>query len=285
MLRLYYLLFINYKHKVTINNNNNNKNNLNKYSPSCDRLISPVKSYGNAELFREEVLKDNRGKSGIYMWKNNLNQKTYVGSAVDLSKRLGSYYNESELNRNSRPIKDALIKYGHKDFTLEILEYCPQTKLLDREQFYIDFFVPEYNILKFANSLLGFKHSQETIEKLKSKIISPEHKELISSIHKGKFVSPETRNKLAIATANYKKSNPLTSEALANIRAKTLAREGVPVSVLNTETNEAKEFTNQTEAGEFIGVKRQAIYNAIKRGTLLFMRDINSNLFWFNSKQ
>jgi hypothetical protein len=52
------------------NNNNNNNNNLNsnlnsnKYSPSTkgDRLISPVKSYGNAELFREAVLKDNRGR-------------------------------------------------------------------------------------------------------------------------------------------------------------------------------------------------------------------------------
>jgi hypothetical protein len=32
-----------------------------------------------------------------------------------------------------------------------------------------------------------------------------------------------------------------------------------------TQTNEVKEFTNQTEAGEFLGVTRQAIYNAIKR--------------------
>jgi uncharacterized protein YbcV (DUF1398 family) len=53
--------------------NNNNKKNINK--SSCNRLISPVKSYGNAELFREVILKDNRGKSGIYRWVNNLNKK------------------------------------------------------------------------------------------------------------------------------------------------------------------------------------------------------------------
>lgn len=35
--------------------------------------------------------------------------------------------------------------------------------------------------------------------------------------------------------------------------------------ILYTKTNEVKEFTNQTEAGEFLGVTRQAIYNAIKR--------------------
>lgn len=73
-----------------------------------------------------------------YRWVNNLNKKTYVGSGVNLAKRLVSYYNENGLKRNPRPIQDALIKYGHKNFTLEILEYCPPTKLLEREQFYLD---------------------------------------------------------------------------------------------------------------------------------------------------
>lgn len=129
--------------------------------------------------------------------------------------------------------------------------------------------IPDYNILKYAYSLLGFKHSEETLEKFKTRIVSPEHKEILSSIHKGKLVSEETRNKLAVATASYRKNNPLTTEALANITAKTLAREGVSVSVLNTQTNEIKEFSNQTEAGEFLGVTRQAIYNAVKRGSLI----------------
>lgn len=74
------------------------------------------------------------------------------------------------------------------------------------------------------------------------------------------------RDKLSLATANYKKNNPLTAEALANIRAKTIEREGVAVTVLNTQTNEVKSFTNQTEAGLFLGISRQAIYNAIRRG-------------------
>ena len=205
-----------------------------------------------------------------------MNRKSYVGSGVDLAKRLRSYYNENDLKKNSRPIQDALLKYGHNNFTLEILEYCDKTKLLDREQFYFDILNPEYNILKFAYSLLGFKHSPEDIEKFKLKIISPEHRELLSSVHKGKLVSQETRDKLSVATANYKKNNPLSTSALANIRAKTLEREGVSVKVLNTQTtlasamqsraeDEVKEFTNQTEAGEFLGVTRQAIYNAIKR--------------------
>jgi len=74
---------------------------------------------------------------------------------------------------------------------------------------------------------------------------------------------------LAIATASYKKNNPLTPEALDNIKYKTTVREGVSVSVLNTHTNEVKQFTNQTEAGKFLGVTRQAVYNAIKRDTFI----------------
>jgi len=256
---------------------NNNDKSLNKLQDTNDdnksisvdtidvKLVSSVKSYRDAEASKNEVLKDNRGQSGIYRWINNLNGKTYVGSGVNLAKRLGNYYNIKELSRNPRPIQDALLKYGHSNFTLEVLEYSPKTKLIEREQFYLDLLVPEYNILKHAYSLLGFKHSQESIEKFKAKLISPEHREILSSIHTGKLVSEETRNKLAAATASYRKNNPLTPEALANIKAKTLAREGVSVSVLNTQTNEVKEFTNQTEAGEFLGVTRQAIYNAIKR--------------------
>lgn len=234
-----------------------------------NNLITPIKRYENAELYKEEILRDNLDQTGLYRWVNNLNKKTYVGSAVNLAKRMRSYYSEADLKRNSRPIKDALLKYGHKNFTLEILEYCTKVELIEREQFYLDLLAPEYNILKYAYSVLGFKHSEENIEKFKSRVISPEHKQLLSAVHKGKLVSSETRKKLSIATTNYRKNNPLTPEALANIRVKTLAREGVSVSVLNTETNEVKEFTNQTEAGEFIGVTRQAIYGAIKRGKLI----------------
>jgi DNA-binding XRE family transcriptional regulator len=44
---------------------------------------------------------------------------------------------------------------------------------------------------------------------------------------------------------------------------------GVAVSIINTETNEIIKFTNQTEAGQYLGVTRQAIYGAIKRGKLV----------------
>ena len=220
-------------------------------------------------LNKNIILTENKNESGIYRWVNTLNNNTYVGSGLNLSKRVGNYYNKSELKRNPRPIHAALLKYGYENFNLEILEYCKADELIVREQYYLDLLIPEYNVLTSAYSLLGFKHSPENIAKFKLKKISQEHKDILSLTHLGKVVSQETKDKLSLATTNYKKNNPLSSEALANIRAKTLAREGVSVSILNTQTNEVKSFSTLTEAGQYLDVKRQAIRNAINRGSLV----------------
>jgi len=47
--------------------NNNNDNNIKIV------LASPVIKYTNSEELKSQVLKDNKGKSGIYRWVNNLN--------------------------------------------------------------------------------------------------------------------------------------------------------------------------------------------------------------------
>ncbi len=35
-------------------------------------------------------------------------------------------------------IYKAILKHGHSNFSLEILEYCEPSKVLEREQYYID---------------------------------------------------------------------------------------------------------------------------------------------------
>lgn len=97
--------------------------------------IEPRKLYTDSQLLRNEILKENKDLSGIYCWTNKETGDTYVGSGLDLAKRLGSYYQSSELNRNPRHINRALLKYGHDKFKLEILEYCDKDKLIEREQY------------------------------------------------------------------------------------------------------------------------------------------------------
>jgi hypothetical protein len=45
--------------------------------------LIPIKSYSNAETNKATILQDNKDKSGIYMWRNLINGKKYIGSAID----------------------------------------------------------------------------------------------------------------------------------------------------------------------------------------------------------
>lgn len=54
------------------------------------------------------------------------------------------------------------MKYGYSSFKLEILEYCDTNNLLKKEQYYLDYLKPEYNVLRIAGSMLGFKHREST---------------------------------------------------------------------------------------------------------------------------
>ena len=75
-------------------------------------------------------------------------------------------------------------------FKLEILEYCDPKDVISREQYYLDLLKPQYNILKNAYSLLGYKHSAESLAKISARalgrIFSEEHKTKLSEALKGK---------------------------------------------------------------------------------------------------
>jgi group I intron endonuclease len=56
------------------------------------------------------------------MLTNKLNGKKYVGSYINLRRRLLEYYNVNRLlNEKSMPINVALLKYGYHNFRLTIL--------------------------------------------------------------------------------------------------------------------------------------------------------------------
>lgn len=136
--------------------------------------INPAVIYINAEIDKEKIIKENSKKSGIYRWTNLKTGFTYVGSSVNLGRRL-SYYYYSSLKSKNMIINKAISKYGYSNFKLEILEYCKSEDCIKREQYYLDLLNPEYNILKIAGSTLGFKHSEETIAKFKKRKFTIEH--------------------------------------------------------------------------------------------------------------
>jgi hypothetical protein len=70
--------------------NNNNSNNKN---------IMPVVSYVNVEKNKFIIYEENRNKSGIYRWNNLVTGSSYVGSAINFTKRLSNYLSPRFINK------------------------------------------------------------------------------------------------------------------------------------------------------------------------------------------
>jgi len=128
--------------------------------------LIPIKIYSNVEENKGKILKENQKKSGVYLWTNLINGKCYIGSAIDLSDRLKFYFStkamENSLKNSQSYIYNALLKYGHSNFSLTILEYCSPDICIEREDYYLSSLPHEYNILQKAGSSLGHKHSEES---------------------------------------------------------------------------------------------------------------------------
>src|SRR5437588_3816993 len=98
--------------------------------------IISIKSYFNAEADKGKIIKENKDKSGIYMFQNTINGKRYIGSSDNLNRifsAAAAYFNINHLLRNqSMAICSALIKHGYPNFSLIIVEYCEVAELLIR---------------------------------------------------------------------------------------------------------------------------------------------------------
>src|SRR5690606_35240368 len=130
--------------------------------------LIPVVFYNNADTDKTSIFNDNKNKAGIYQWTHESGKK-YVGSAINLNRRLYKYYSANYLNNETTYISRAIREHGHSKFSLSILEYIDISNLskdeikkliLSKEQYYIDLLNPEYNILKNAGSILGFRHKE-----------------------------------------------------------------------------------------------------------------------------
>jgi len=90
---------------------------LRNYTTSSDNLlnnnnINQVKVYWDAYAKRKDILKENKGKSGVYMLTNKLTNDIYNGQSVEISKRFRNYFNLNYIKSKSNLIiSRALIKY------------------------------------------------------------------------------------------------------------------------------------------------------------------------------
>ena len=149
--------------------------------------IKPIKVYNNFKEDRDQLMRDQKEKTGVYCLVNLTNGHIYIGSSINLAVRMRNYLNTTFLKnkRNKNlPIIQALLKYGQENFAVLIVEYVDVEILAIRETHYITQLLPYYNVLKQGYSSLGYKHTENTRQMLKelakNRVHSLETKALIS---------------------------------------------------------------------------------------------------------
>lgn len=116
-------------------------------------------------------------KCGIYVIINLINKKFYIGSSINIGKRVIRH--KCDLNRrvhDNKHLQAAWIKYGKDSFKFDILKECSPSELKKLEQIYLDeyqCYIPEigYNMCRNAENVTGRKHSKESIEIIRLKNI------------------------------------------------------------------------------------------------------------------
>lgn len=189
----------------------------------------------------------------IYVIRNIVDGKVYVGSAVDYPARWSVHRSRLEKgNHHSIRLQRSWKKYGADVFAFEILEMISdkrglKNRLVNREQYWIEtlgaFGLFGFNMSPMASSSLGAirtpeqraaqslrrtgmkmkPHTQETKDKMrrshlgrKTGPMSEGHKKAISMSNLGKKMSVEARAKMSIAHMG-RTRGPMTQEHKAKI--------------------------------------------------------------------
>lgn len=198
--------------------------------------VNFVKFYLDADRQRMDIIKDNKDKAGIYLWENKENGNLYIGSSVDLRRRMWTYYNINSLIKEKRPGRHrgavsprSILKYGYTCFSLYILEYCNKEDLIRREHSYIDFLKPKYNISLAEGTIVRKTKKEKTCR-------PSDVKAKISATMSGRTFTDEHKLSLSLSKKNSKK-----------------------LSIFNIQTNEETIFHSISQAERSMGFPKGAI--------------------------
>ena len=178
---------------------------------------------------------------GIYKITSPKN-KIYIGQSSDIDYRFLCY---KKLKCKAQPrIYNSFLKYGVENHLFEIIEECTIELLNERERCWQDYYnvlgkeglncefvstnkfskvVSEETKKKIANTLTGFKHSEESKKKISKGLIgrpvSKDTRKKISDSNKNTIFTEERKNKISKALTGRK----LSKECLEK-RSKSISR-------------------------------------------------------------
>lgn len=195
--------------------------------------------------------------SGIYVIRNIINNKIYIGSSVNITKRWNTHKRSLRNNtHHSIILQRAYNKYGIDNFSYEIIENINNKDILiSREQIWLDFFKPEYNICITAGSNLGRKFSS-----YKKKVLTQEHKDNIAKSLIGRPSTNKGKPSPLIGTKRREESN--IKQSLSIMGKPAYNRQGIVQYDINM--NIINEFDSLSQAGLLLNIDRHKIVKIIK---------------------
>lgn len=244
-----------------------------------------------------------RKVTGIYKITNTINNKSYVGSSVDVYQRGCMYKHLIKRKKlHNKHLQSSVEKYGYDNFTFELLDKCEEgTSVFDLhqlEQSYINKINPEYNKRTVVDTNHLLSHSQQTKDKISkslkesfkngSKVINriQEHNIKVSLFdlsgnhiqdfpglaHCADFVKCRSVsvgyaiNSERRRVKNYIVLRTEESNSVKDFLNKPRLTYSKKVTVLDIITNETIEFTNCKACSEFIKCKAETVKKCYENG-------------------
>lgn len=150
--------------------------------------------------------------SCVYEIRNTVTGKHYVGSAVNFKNRKREHLTSlSKGSHHNRFLQRAFDKYGEGSFVFSVLELVDdKSKLIEREQFWMDSTSPQYNIAQVAGSTLGVRFSDEAKANVSKAVVlaleDPEVRKKIGDASRARFKNEDYREKIPIINKGWSHS-------------------------------------------------------------------------------
>jgi group I intron endonuclease len=177
-----------------------------------------------------KINKSFRKVVGVYKITNTINNKSYIGSSIDVYQRGCMYKHLIKRKKlHNKHLQSSVEKYGYDNFTFELLDKCKKdTSIFDLhqlEQFYINKLSPEYNKRTVVDTNHLISHSQKTKDKI-SKSLKESFK------NGGKVIN-------------------------------RIQEHNIKVSLFDLKGNHIEDFPGLAHCADFVKVKYQSITSAI----------------------
>lgn len=205
-----------------------------------------------------------KGKCGIYSIINTKTETSYIGSSVNIGRRLMNHLRLLRAGIHFNPhLQYSWNKYKESDFLFVLVEECEKEELAKREEYYINTTKSTYNV---DRDIIRHAHPKSIVD-------------LIASKNRGKKRSDKTKKILSDLAKNREK-NPMEGVHRYGKEAPMYGKHHteetkLKLSIIQINKNRGKrviayteeffkEFTSAIQASIYLNIPQQNIYECLK---------------------